>query len=105
MYCYNCGKEIAETVKFCPYCGAEQKQPQQSPQWQQPQQPIQQQPAQWQNPQQQDTQWQALSSPPSGRTLRRRITVEKQFLAVQTSHHSGSRRPCGRSSACSARVP
>ena len=36
MYCYNCGKEIAETVKFCPYCGAEQKQPQQSPQWQQP---------------------------------------------------------------------
>ena len=23
MYCYNCGKEIAETVKFCPYCGAE----------------------------------------------------------------------------------
>ena len=25
MYCYNCGKEIAETVKFCPYCGAEQK--------------------------------------------------------------------------------
>ena len=34
MYCYNCGKEIAETVKFCPYCGAEQKQPQQSPQWQ-----------------------------------------------------------------------
>lgn len=63
MYCYNCGKEIAETVKFCPYCGAEQKQPQQSPQWQQPQQPvqqpqqqepqpqpIQQQPTQWQNP-------------------------------------------------------
>ena len=45
MYCYNCGKEIAETVKFCPYCGAEQKQPQQSPQWQQPQQPTQ-----WQNP-------------------------------------------------------
>ena len=42
MYCYNCGKEIAETVKFCPYCGAEQKQPQQSPQWQQPQQPVQQ---------------------------------------------------------------
>lgn len=42
MYCYNCGKEIAETVKFCPYCGAEQKQPQQSPQWQQPRQPIQQ---------------------------------------------------------------
>ena len=23
MYCYNCGKEIAETVKFCPYCGAD----------------------------------------------------------------------------------
>lgn len=76
MYCYNCGKEIAETVKFCPYCGAEQKQPQQSPQWQQPQQPvqqpqqqepqpqpIQQQPAQWQNPQQQDTQWQAPQQP------------------------------------------
>ena len=42
MYCYNCGKESAETVKFCPYCGAEQKQPQQSPQWQQPQQPVQQ---------------------------------------------------------------
>ena len=36
MYCYNCGKEIAETVKFCPYCGAEQKQPQQPVQ--QPQQ-------------------------------------------------------------------
>ena len=52
MYCYNCGKEIAETVKFCPYCGAEQKRPQQSPQWQQPEQPVQQ-------PQQQDTQWQA----------------------------------------------
>lgn len=76
MYCYNCGKEIAETVKFCPYCGAEQKQPQQSPQWQQPQQPvqqpqqqepqpqpIQQQPAQWQNPQQQGTQWQAPQQP------------------------------------------
>mgnify|MGYP000118756494 CR=1 FL=1 len=45
MYCYNCGKEIAETVKFCPYCGAGQKQPQQSPQWQPPQQPVQQQPA------------------------------------------------------------
>ena len=56
MYCYNCGKEIAETVKFCPYCGAEQKQPQQSPQWQQPQQPVQQ-------PQQQDTQWQAPQQP------------------------------------------
>ena len=47
MYCYNCGKEIAETVKFCPYCGAEQKQPQQ---------PVQQ-------PQQQDTQWQAPQQP------------------------------------------
>ena len=48
MYCYNCGKEIAETVKFCPYCGAEQKQPQQPVQQQEPQpQPIQQQPAQW----------------------------------------------------------
>ena len=82
MYCYNCGKEIAETVKFCPYCGAEQKQPQQSPQWQQPQQP-----AQWQNP-------------PAANN-----SGKKQFLAVQTSHHSVSRRPCGRSSACSARVP
>lgn len=82
MYCYNCGKEIAETVKFCPYCGAEQKRPQQSPQWQQPEQPVQQQepqpqpvrqqpvqqqpvqqPAQWQAPQQQapqqPPQWQA----------------------------------------------
>lgn len=59
MYCYNCGKEIAETVKFCPHCGAEQKQPQQ----QEPQQPIQQQPAQWQNPQQQDTQWQTPQQP------------------------------------------
>lgn len=67
MYCYNCGKEIAETVKFCPYCGAEQKQPQQpvqQPQQQEPQpQPIQQQPAQWQNPRQQDTQWQAPQQP------------------------------------------
>lgn len=46
MYCYNCGKEIAETVKFCPYCGAEQKQPQQQDtRWQAPQQPTQ-----WQNP-------------------------------------------------------
>ncbi|OLA37982.1 MAG: hypothetical protein BHW31_05335 [Firmicutes bacterium CAG:110_56_8] len=64
MYCYNCGKEIAETVKFCPYCGAEQKQPQQPVQQQEPQpQPIQQQPAQWQNPQQQDTQWQAPQQP------------------------------------------
>ncbi|MGM9549207.1 MAG: zinc-ribbon domain-containing protein [Faecousia sp.] len=25
MYCYNCGKEISETVNFCPYCGAEQR--------------------------------------------------------------------------------
>lgn len=49
MYCYNCGKEIEETMKFCPYCGAEQKQPQQSPQWQQPQHPTQQ-PTQWQQP-------------------------------------------------------
>lgn len=49
MYCYNCGKEIAETAKFCPYCGAEQEKPLQSPQWQQPEQPIQQ-PAQWQAP-------------------------------------------------------
>lgn len=24
MYCYKCGKEISETVKFCPYCGTEQ---------------------------------------------------------------------------------
>ena len=36
MYCYNCGKEIEETMKFCPYCGAEQKQPQQPTQWQNP---------------------------------------------------------------------
>jgi uncharacterized membrane protein YvbJ len=21
MYCSNCGKEIAENMKFCPYCG------------------------------------------------------------------------------------
>ena len=21
MYCENCGKRIAETAKFCPYCG------------------------------------------------------------------------------------
>ena len=27
MYCYHCGKEIPESVKFCPYCGAEQDQP------------------------------------------------------------------------------
>lgn len=27
MYCRNCGKEIDNTVKFCPYCGAEQKNP------------------------------------------------------------------------------
>lgn len=25
MFCYKCGKEIEDTVKFCPYCGAEQK--------------------------------------------------------------------------------
>lgn len=24
MYCYNCGKEIADSSKFCPCCGAEQ---------------------------------------------------------------------------------
>ena len=24
MYCYKCGKEISETVKFCPHCGTEQ---------------------------------------------------------------------------------
>lgn len=110
MYCYNCGKEIAETVKFCPYCGAEQKQPQQpvqQPQQQEPQpQPIQQQPAQWQNPQQQDTQWQAPQQPTQWQNPPVADNSEKkQFLADQTSHHSGSRRPCGRSSACSARVP
>ena len=27
MYWYHCGKEIPESVKFCPYCGAEQDQP------------------------------------------------------------------------------
>ena len=27
MYCYHCGKEIPESVKFCPYCGTEQNQP------------------------------------------------------------------------------
>ena len=64
MYCYNCGKEIAETVKFCPYCGAEQKRPQQQKPQTQPaqQQPVQQ-PTQWQAPQQQvpqqPPQWQA----------------------------------------------
>lgn len=25
MYCHHCGREINETAKFCPYCGAEQK--------------------------------------------------------------------------------
>ena len=25
MYCHNCGKEIDDTVKFCPYCGSERK--------------------------------------------------------------------------------
>lgn len=23
MYCKKCGKEIAENMKFCPYCGTE----------------------------------------------------------------------------------
>lgn len=27
MYCFHCGKEIPESVKFCPYCGTEQDQP------------------------------------------------------------------------------
>ena len=22
MYCHQCGKEINDEVKFCPYCGA-----------------------------------------------------------------------------------
>ena len=22
MYCYQCGKEVSEDAKFCPYCGA-----------------------------------------------------------------------------------
>lgn len=22
MYCYHCGKEISDSTKFCPYCGA-----------------------------------------------------------------------------------
>ncbi len=26
MYCHNCGKEISESVKFCPHCGTEQNQ-------------------------------------------------------------------------------
>lgn len=25
MYCQNCGREIKESDKFCPYCGAENK--------------------------------------------------------------------------------
>lgn len=25
MYCQNCGREIDDTAKFCPYCGSEQK--------------------------------------------------------------------------------
>lgn len=25
MYCYNCGKEISDSVKFCPHCGVEQE--------------------------------------------------------------------------------
>lgn len=25
MYCQNCGREIKENDKFCPYCGAENK--------------------------------------------------------------------------------
>lgn len=25
MFCSKCGKEISETAKFCPFCGAEQK--------------------------------------------------------------------------------
>lgn len=24
MYCGKCGKEIADNIKFCPYCGADQ---------------------------------------------------------------------------------
>ena len=23
MYCYQCGKQVGEDVKFCPYCGAQ----------------------------------------------------------------------------------
>ena len=23
MYCYQCGKQVEEDVKFCPYCGAQ----------------------------------------------------------------------------------
>ncbi|MBQ3384772.1 MAG: zinc-ribbon domain-containing protein [Erysipelotrichaceae bacterium] len=27
MYCYKCGKKIPDEAKFCPYCGAEVKKP------------------------------------------------------------------------------
>ncbi|MBQ1340927.1 MAG: zinc-ribbon domain-containing protein [Erysipelotrichaceae bacterium] len=27
MYCYKCGKKIPDDAKFCPYCGAEVKKP------------------------------------------------------------------------------
>lgn len=31
MYCRNCGKEIANDVKFCPACGSSQEQTPQQP--------------------------------------------------------------------------
>lgn len=36
MYCKNCGKEIAEGVKFCPDCGANTGADPVQPQYQQP---------------------------------------------------------------------
>ncbi len=30
-FCRNCGKEIEETVKFCPYCGVDVTAPQEEP--------------------------------------------------------------------------
>ena len=42
MFCSNCGKELAEDVKFCPECGYQIKDLQQQPQFvisQMPRQP------------------------------------------------------------------
>lgn len=31
MFCKNCGKELADGVKFCPECGTNQKESTESP--------------------------------------------------------------------------